>query len=695
MANYKWPNVYPSIQDLSGVVATNSTTACAFVGESEFGPINQPILLSSLKDYTNRFGALDSRYGYAGYSLAVASEAVSGHYFVRVVNAGKAPHDLEKDARYASVKIPKKGGTYGPAQTGWFVEEVAAAVNEQDSGVFFTSETTEMQTVPVLDDKGQPVMDDETNQPKTEEKEVKKIVPDMDNAMIVVAADPNNRTILVTLTDSTINENRAYPISACVVTQDAQDANKYGVKLTITTTQQFKVGETIAVSKMSVNAYNGTFEITEVTPHYETANVQDSVDVSYVINVEDTETFTTEPTFTSARAGQYPEPDQTTFTVNVYQKVGRVVSRVESFEYCTLYYAKDNYGNSTFVEDVINGSSNYIQVFVNPNLLNSLSIDEVLQPQFNENEETFLELDGGFGGAKATSDDLNAGWEAYRDRTQTSVSLLVNAGYVSEGDYSYQSKMLEIADHRRDCFCLFDIPVNKIKYDDAIDWRKNVQGFNTYRGALSSPWIKTFDSVQGRSNFIMCPSAFMAKLICAAGDPWNAPAGPNRGTLASSTVSPTGLTQTYTDVEGGILYADNQINCMIRDAASGYVNWGQRTLQQKPSALDRINVARTIIYIETILRDAARWHLFENNTAYERMQITLQFSSFLDSVLSAGGIQSYSVICDESNNTPLVIGNNQLVIDIVITPTYTAESIILTTTVTGADASVTVSSSQG
>ena len=216
---------------------------------------------------------------------------------------------------------------------------------------------------------------------------------------------------------------------------------------------------------------------------------------------------------------------------------------------------------------------------------------------------------------------------------------------------------------------------------------------NSYRAALSSPWVKTYDTVQGRANFVMCPSAFVAKLIGQAGDPWKAPAGPNRGIISSSTVSPTGLTQAYDPVIGGTLYADNQINCLIRDASAGYVNWGQRTLQQKPSALDRINVARTVIYIETILRDAARWHLFENNTPYERMQITLQFSSFLDTILSAEGIAAYKVICNDTNNTPIVIQNNQLVIDVILTPVYAAESIILNTTITGADSSVEITSS--
>jgi phage tail sheath protein FI len=264
----------------------------------------------------------------------------------------------------------------------------------------------------------------------------------------------------------------------------------------------------------------------------------------------------------------------------------------------------------------------------------------------------------------------------------------MGSGYTS---LAYQSKMLEIAEARRDCFCLFDTPKDKVSAENIIDWRKNDQGFTSYRGALSTPWVKTYDSIQGKSGFLMAPSAFLAKII-GTSEPWVAPAGLNRGMITSSVTSPVGLTAYFDETEGGNLYS-NQLNCIIKNPGAGYVNWGQKTLQQKSSALDRINVARTVIFIETTLRDAARYQLFENNTAFLRTQITLQFSQFLDRVLAAGGLQKYQVICDDSNNTPYVIANNQLVIDIYLWPTYTAEYIILNTTVMGPDAQVSVSTS--
>lgn len=629
-SNYKWPGVYPSIQDLSGVVATTAVTTCAYVGEAEFGPIYQPTLLSSASDYINRFGAISSKYGYAGYSLAIAAETITSHYFVRVVD--------ELTARFASTYVPKSGTVKTVEDKGWTVDEIEPALSAGNASGLFNSTDGE----------------------------------DEESAFIVVASNPNNRILSVSLSDTTINENKKYRVLS-----GSEASTTVTLTVPLEFAQSVEVGDKVEVSNVmdstgntvSTKA-NGIFELKTVD-----VNTTGDSTVTYTITEEEPDAK-----FENARILKMPEDNETTFGITVMVQVGKTIQTVETYQYCTLYQAKDNYGSSMFVEDVVNDSQ-YIRVYVNPNVVTE---DAIIIP-----DTTFTgKLTGGTSGDKPSSSDLNRGWDCFSDRTQVSVSLLLNSGYVSKDDFSYQSKMLEIAENRRDCFCLFDIPVTEVGYESAIDWRKNTQGFNTYRGAIWAPWVKGYDSIQGRGNFIMCPSAFVAKLIGAAGDPWNAPAGPNRGILSSSNVSPTGVSQTYNATEGGILYTDNQINCIIRDVSAGYVNWGQRTLQQKPSALDRINVARTIIYIETILRDAARWHLFENNTAYERMQLNLQFSTFLDTIVSAGGIEKYQVVVDDSD---IAKQNNQLIVRIYIWPTYATEVIILETNVMSPDSTVTVS----
>ena len=664
MAAYKFPGIYPSIRDLSGVVADNVSTVCAYVGEAEYGPVLKPTLLTSLQDYTDKFGAVSSKYGYAGYSLAVAAETISAHQFVRVVPVG-SPDDADRtnNAKWGAAKLLLNTSTAAqPESDGYFYEEVTAAQTSRDggnpSGLFNAGDESGAE-----DDK--------------------------DSAFMVMANDPNNRKFYVSVADSTINENKGYSCLEGTGTESESGSGESGstlIKLVVDDTMikdatdavTLEAGEKIVVTRMGDDKLNGIFEVLAVST--ENANATITYRIPEAVSEVD---------YSKARVARYPADNETTFSLTISEKVGSVYQVLETYEYCTLYPAQDSYGNSMYLEDVVNGTSHYIQVFVN-DIPTKDDPELIMIPKNVDRVPLMGNQSGTFESGEAKYTALNNAWELFRDRSQIDVSILMNCGYVLKGNVSYQAKMLEIAEARRDCFCLFDVPMDQTEYEDAIDWRKNIQGFNSYRGAVCSPWVKTYDAIQGRANFVMCPSAYMAKVM-GAYDPWLAPAGLNRAILSSSAVSPTGLTQYYNSTEGGNLYADNQINCYIKNPGSGYVIWGQRTLQAKPSALDRINVARTVIYIETVLRDAARWHLFENNTPYERMKINLEFSAFLDTVLSSEGIDRYRVVCDESNNTPQVIANNQLVIDIYLWPVYCAEVIRLQTTimVAGAEVSVT------
>ena len=664
--NYKFPGVYANVIDRSEIVSNNATTACAVVGEAEFGPILKPTLVTSAQDYTQKFGRLSSKYGYAGYSLAVASETINENYFVRVVPIG----EKDTDAKWASTSVRVKGSDAERISGGYSFTTIDRAETMRDVG---------SPTGLFLDD-------------------------DYDNAFIIAATDPNYRNYLVSIADTTINTYRAYTLASYAsvepIKQDESGAaqSMVTVKISESAANQIKTNEPIVTRGFSITALNGNFKAHSVETEEKTGYtvikyiVDGSFDLSFI------------PQTGKEKVGRYPNDNETTFSVTVCENNTNTV--LEFFEYCTLYPAIDNYGNSMYIEDVINNSSKYIQVFTNHKLYDDVDPESVAIPETISG----LPLVGGQSGSwvdttdedgrvvKAEDNkykDLCDAWDNFLDRSQISVSLLLNSGYVRENNTSYQDKMIAIAEHRRDCFCLLDVPMTQTDYEDLKDdFRPTMQASNSYRAALFSPWVKTFDAVQGRANFIMCPSAYVAKIM-GASDPWVAPAGLNRGVLSSSIVSPTGLTEYYDITTGGILYTDNQINCIIREKGTGYVNWGQRTLQKKPSALDRINVARTVIYIETVLRDAARFHLFENNTAYERLQVEMQFGSFLQQILAAGGIQQYTVVCNESNNTADVINNNQMCIDIYIVPSYCAEVIKLSTYVMATGNTVSITTSNG
>lgn len=764
----KFPGVYPEITDLSQVVTSNSIVSCGYVGEAEFGPINTPTLVNNLRGYTAKFGELSPKYGYMGYSLAVAQDSINSHYVVRVVN--------EDTARYGFTRVPFESKSYT-------TEEEKTWLTEYKISVKGSADTASMTAI-----------NKDSSAAFTSTGENDAVLQDTKSAMLIVAENPNNKKYKVRITDSTINTNKNYQASQVLVkeetvtNQETQVVTKTGnllVEVTVpemftvidnTSEQIFNVDDKVVISNSTLPEINGKFSITNVKDTYtataaiktggsgykvgdilyvtgmyiddqmgeakvyitkvnengvvtglefytkstsNTAISEATYETRYVVQPDGaageglTVDITTtkklnivcykakapkdglpaeQPTIEKTRIQKYPDTDETTFALTVYETVGRTTTAIENYPYCTLYEAKDNFGNSMFVEDVVNGKSDIIKVFVNTGVEDvQLIPSETLV--YDESNKLlgygYLSLDNGTSGDKPTSKELVDAWSLYNDRSRTNVTLLLNSGYVTEGDVSYQNAMLTTAEKRRDCFCLFDTPSTISQFEDVIDWRQNVNSMNNYRGALFAPWPVTYNAVQGKRNFTMCPSAYIAKIMGAGIYPWVAAAGPNRGTLSSSVVTPMGLTAYYNETEGGELY-DKQVNCFIKDSI-GYANWGQKTLQQKPSALDRINVARTVIYIETTLKDAARYHLFENNTAYERMQITLQFSQFLDTVLNAEGIQRYQVICDDSNNTPYIIAQNQLVIDIYLWPTYTTEFIQLNTVVMGPEAEVTVS----
>jgi len=762
LLNANFPGVYPSITDLSQVVNANSVTSCAYVGEAEFGPINTPTLITNKKGYIDRFGEIKSKYGYMGYSLAVASDSIGQHYVVRVVN--------EETARYGLAAIPLYGKfDWTGTQEQYDDQNIAVLHPEWNCYITDKEASGEVDGYTISNIK----MADKDSGALFVTENGDEIVYDTDSAFRVVSNNPNNKDIRVAISDSTINTNKQYK-SLKTTQVETEEVGQYKVRVTISEEGKIEKGDTIFVTCPDWNTtdqttgneivYNKKFTVSGIEKTYyytgvpedkgqnyhvgdklvllgatldttqeqlqvEVTKVNDQGGVEEVVPLtgsdynklvppsesgeEQKTAFDTVTTSTGTGCSikiinkekqdvvayidtelhdnigdanlsilKYPELSETTFSVRVMEVKDKVVETVEQFNYVTLFENQDQYGNSTFIEDVINGRSTYIKVYANPYTEEANPI-----PAYDT-----YRVAHATSGNSPTMSELVKGWDLFKDRTQTTVTLLMNCGYINEAENSYQNAMLEVAEKRRDCFCLFDVPSTATESDAVLDWRKNSQGFNTYRGAVFTPWVKSYDSVNGKRNFNMCPSAYIAKIMGAAGKPWVAAAGPNRGYYTSSVVSPTGLTAYYDEETGGELYK-NQLNCGIKDVA-GYANWGQKTLQMKPSALDRINVARTVIYIETTLREAARYHLFENNTAFERMQITLQFNQFLDEVVNGGGLTRYEVICDDSNNTPYVIQNNQLVIDIYIWPVYTTEFIALNTIVMGADADISITSNQ-
>jgi len=188
------------------------------------------------------------------------------------------------------------------------------------------------------------------------------------------------------------------------------------------------------------------------------------------------------------------------------------------------------------------------------------------------------------------------------------------------------------------------------------------------------PWCQTTDPNTGQ--LVWVPASTMIPGVYAYTDrvsePWFAPAGINRGGLGTVRQVEKKLTQTDKDT----LYT-GKINPLATLPGRGVVVFGQKTLQTKASALDRVNVRRLLISLKSYISQIADNLVFEQNTAATRNQFLSQVNPYLESVQQRQGLYAFKVVMDDTNNTPDVIDRNQLVGAIYLQPTKTAEFIYL------------------
>jgi hypothetical protein len=188
------------------------------------------------------------------------------------------------------------------------------------------------------------------------------------------------------------------------------------------------------------------------------------------------------------------------------------------------------------------------------------------------------------------------------------------------------------------------------------------------------PWLQTIDPSTGLLVYVpastMIPGVYA--FTDASSDPWFAPAGITRGGLGSVVRAERKLTSANRDT----LYEAN-VNPIATFPQQGVVVFGQKTLQKAASALDRVNVRRLLISLKGYISQIADNLVFEQNTIATRQNFLTQVNPYLESVQQRQGLYAFKVVMDETNNTPDVIDRNELIGQIFLQPTKTAEFIIL------------------
>ena len=251
------------------------------------------------------------------------------------------------------------------------------------------------------------------------------------------------------------------------------------------------------------------------------------------------------------------------------------------------------------------------------------------------------------------------------------LNLIVAPGVIREYHPFIFDRIVDICEDRSDCFFIGEVAGSNSGITTAVDQAEQVD--TSYAGTYY-PWVKTID--RNTNKLVTVPPSTLLPAIYAANDrlaaEWFAPAGLNRGGLVGAVQVLDRLTQAERDT----LY-EGKVNPIAVFPGQGICVWGQKTLQRRASALDRINVRRLLITVKKFFASTARYLLFDQNTAVTRNRFLNTVNPYLESVQQRQGLYAFRVVMDETNNTPDVIDRNELRGAIYLQPAKAAEFIIL------------------
>jgi hypothetical protein len=257
---------------------------------------------------------------------------------------------------------------------------------------------------------------------------------------------------------------------------------------------------------------------------------------------------------------------------------------------------------------------------------------------------------------------------------QYDVSLIPVVG-VNTDNLTARYVVDNVADIRRDCV-VFVSPTSSSLITAAqvvADRNTNFNKDTTY-AVMDSGWKYQYDRYNDLYRWI--PLAGDTAGLCVRtdllADPWFSPGGYTRGQIKNLVK----LNWTPSKTDRDNLYRF-QINPVITQPGAGTLLFGDKTLTQKPSAFDRINVRRLFIVLEKAIATAAKFQLFEFNDAFTRSQFNALVEPFLRDVQGRRGIIDFKVVCDETNNTAEVIDRNEFIADIYIKPARSINFITL------------------
>ena len=330
--------------------------------------------------------------------------------------------------------------------------------------------------------------------------------------------------------------------------------------------------------------------------------------------------------------------------------------------------ATDSVGRSNYYRTVINQRSQYVWWTGHPaavaNNWGTLSNSVTYSSDATSGESTVtLTL-----GANGTTDaaDLQTAFALFANDELVDVNLIfVGSASATVGDYVIDN----VAEIRKDCMVFVSPAAASVLDNVGSEATSIVAEVASYTrssfAVFDSGWKYMYNRYYDQYVWVPCNGEIAG--LCAStdnvADPWFSPAGYNRGAIKNAVK----LAYSPNKTDRDTLYKAG-VNPVVGFPGSGIVLFGDKTLLEKPSAFDRINVRRLFITLEKAIATAAKFQLFEFNDAFTRAQFKNLVEPFLRDVQGRRGIYDFRVVCDETNNTSQIVDSNQFVADIFIQP---------------------------
>ena len=322
--------------------------------------------------------------------------------------------------------------------------------------------------------------------------------------------------------------------------------------------------------------------------------------------------------------------------------------------------AKGESGESLYWRDVLYNNSRYVYAMGQNNATWGVAANA--SHAFageNLNGVSFVQ------GTDATPTDGNVqiAYQQFASAENVDISLVMTGGHSS----TVAANVVSLSVGRRDCVSFVSPALANVQAADPVSAITNFRNSLTATSfaVMDSNWKYQYDKYNDIYRWIPCNGDVAG--LCARTDqdrdPWFSPAGFNRGQFKNVIKLAFNPNQAQRDT----LYKAG-VNPVVSFPGEGTVLFGDKTLLDKPSAFDRINVRRLFIVLEKAISRAAKASLFEFNDEFTRAQFVNLVEPFLRLVQGRRGIYDFRVVCDETNNTPEVVDRNEFIGDIYIKP---------------------------